>query len=58
MMNLKRSKRKSTRVASPCPDGFRGIDPFLLQRDDAVTISPASAAAAFPIIKNDSKARQ
>ena len=53
MMNLKRSTRQSTRVASPCPDGFRGIDPFLLQRNDVTP--PAAPTAKLYRFKTEEK---
>ena len=43
-MNVKRSNRKSTRVANPCGVAVE-INPFLLQRDEAGNSTvPVSAA--------------
>jgi hypothetical protein len=43
-MNLKRSSRKSTRIASPCGlFGNAPIDPFLLTED------PASAGSKYSL---------
>jgi len=54
-MNLKRSNRKTSRLASPCNSGFTAIDPFLLERDGASTSGNHTVTAVPVPVKHDSQ---